>query len=946
MSKRTAVQTFRREHDRFWALTAHPELNLFAAGHDNGLIVFKLERERPAYALHQNNLFYIKDKYLRVHDYANGQDAAVLSVRRSGSQFVQPRSLSYNPAERAVLITSTVDGGTYELYNLPKDFSGEARESSSDGKRGTGNAAIFIARNRFAVLEKASQNISIRDLQNNSTKSFKTPSVVNEIFYAGTGQLLLSTPTSVILFDIQQRRIISEVTTPPVKYVVWSADMSHVALLSKHTITIATKSLEQTCLIHETIRIKSATWDDSGILIYSTLNHIKYTLTQGDNGIIRTLEQPIYLTRVKGKNVYCLDREGKTCTIPIDPTEYRFKLALVKRNYDEVLQIIRNSNLVGQSIIAYLQKKGYPEIALHFVREDKTRFELAIECGNLEVGLETAKVMDRKEHWTKLAQEALRQGNHQIVEMCYQRIKNVDRLSFLYLITGSTDKLSKMLMIAEKRGDAMSRFHNTLFLGNVEERVRLLREVGQAPLAYMTAKTHGLDEIAEDILQEAGLTPEDVADLPTHGTLLVPPRPLMRAHDSNWPQLAVSRSYFEGAFTGDMEGVAPVTPMIASEPEPQVDQWGMDDDFSVPGTEHKPTSLAPVMNDAFDMDGDGGWDMDADLAAELHAETGAIVAEDNGLAVPVAGQSEGEIWCQNSPLAADHVAAGAFESAMQLLNRQVGAVNFEPLKDQFLSIFQASRTALTGNEGMPSIMVPVRRNPDETEQRKALPVLVKSFQSLISKELQEAYKSTTANKLVEACTLFRAILHSLLLTIVTQPSEAEEVLQLVGVCREYILGLSIELSRREIQNDTSAAGIKRTLELAAYFTGVQLQPKHMIISLRTAMTACYKHKNLQSAQTFARRLLELAPPGQAATLARQIQQVAERNPRDEIQLDYDQFNSFVVCGISYTPIYRGSPSVQCPYCRTHFKPEYQGNLCTVCDISQIGSTGTGMVVRA
>ena len=32
MGKRTAVQTFRREHDRFWALTAHPELNLFAAG--------------------------------------------------------------------------------------------------------------------------------------------------------------------------------------------------------------------------------------------------------------------------------------------------------------------------------------------------------------------------------------------------------------------------------------------------------------------------------------------------------------------------------------------------------------------------------------------------------------------------------------------------------------------------------------------------------------------------------------------------------------------------------------------------------------------------------------------------------------------------------------------------------------------------------------------------
>ena len=44
MGKRTAIQTFRRENDRFWVLTAHPELNLFAAGHDSGLIVFKLDR--------------------------------------------------------------------------------------------------------------------------------------------------------------------------------------------------------------------------------------------------------------------------------------------------------------------------------------------------------------------------------------------------------------------------------------------------------------------------------------------------------------------------------------------------------------------------------------------------------------------------------------------------------------------------------------------------------------------------------------------------------------------------------------------------------------------------------------------------------------------------------------------------------------------------------------
>ena len=106
MTKRTAIATFRRDHDRFWTLTAHPELNLFAAGHDNGLIVFKLERERPAHQVHQNQLYYIKDKVLHVHDLASSADQEILSVRKLGSQYVNPRTLSYNPAERAVLVTS------------------------------------------------------------------------------------------------------------------------------------------------------------------------------------------------------------------------------------------------------------------------------------------------------------------------------------------------------------------------------------------------------------------------------------------------------------------------------------------------------------------------------------------------------------------------------------------------------------------------------------------------------------------------------------------------------------------------------------------------------------------------------------------------------------------------------------------------------------------------
>ena len=66
----------------------------------------------------------------------------------------------------------------------------------------------------------------------------------------------------------------------------------------------------------------------------------------------------------------------------------------------------------------------------------------------------------------------------QIVEKAFQRTKNFDRLSFLYLATGSTDKLTKMQKIADARGDPMSRFHNALYAGDVLGRIAVLKDVG------------------------------------------------------------------------------------------------------------------------------------------------------------------------------------------------------------------------------------------------------------------------------------------------------------------------------------------------------------------------------------------------------------------------------------------------------------------------------------
>lgn len=92
-------------------------------GHDNGLIVFKLERERPAFSLSGNQLFYVKDKIIRMADLTTGTNQGICNVRKLGSQWVQPRTLSYNPAERAVVLTSVshaVKPGQQLTHRHPK----------------------------------------------------------------------------------------------------------------------------------------------------------------------------------------------------------------------------------------------------------------------------------------------------------------------------------------------------------------------------------------------------------------------------------------------------------------------------------------------------------------------------------------------------------------------------------------------------------------------------------------------------------------------------------------------------------------------------------------------------------------------------------------------------------------------------------------------------------
>jgi coatomer protein complex subunit alpha (xenin) len=127
--------------------------------------------------------------------------------------------------------------------------------------------------------------------------------------------------------------------------------------------------------------------------------------------------------------------------------------------------------------------------------------------------------------------------------------------------------------------------------------------------------------------------------------------------------------------------------------------------------------------------------------------------------------------------------------------------------------------------------------------------------------LQIGYRLTTNGKLQEAVDSFRSILLSVPLLVVESRQDILESQQLIEICKDYIVGLQMSMAKKD--------NGKRSCELTAYSTHLQLQPIHKIMALTSALNQAFKMKNYKTATSFAKRLLELGPTPDVA------QQVSE-----------------------------------------------------------------------
>lgn len=331
----------------------------------------------------------------------------------------------------------------------------------------------------------------------------------------------------------------------------------------------------------------------------------------------------------------------------------------------------------------------------------------------------------------------------------------------------------------------------------------------------------------------------------------------------------------------------------------------------------------------------------ADEDDEAGEEGGAATAD--YYAVPPKGIPQAQFWTQNSQLIADHAAAGAFDSATDLLTKTAGITNFAPFKATFLTAFAQSRTGTVGFPSAPSLIIGANRNFKDAAQagkqwRNALPAIGVKLETLTGPMLQAAYQAFKNGKFESCGELMRKVLYKIPMLVLDGREEVEDAEGLLILVREYIVGCEVEMARKLAKDDPA-----RNAELAAYFTHVDLQPEHLMLTLRGAMTSAFKLKNLKDAGSFARKLLDLgrAKPD-LATKAKKIMQASDKDPTNAVAIDYDALNPFTISGDTFKPIYKGTTSVKCPFCKTTYLPESSGSVCNICKVAEVGKTASGL----
>lgn len=177
-----------------------------------------------------------------------------------------------------------------------------------------------------------------------SLSSIKQLTDIDEIYQGGVGKFIYKKRTKLGYYDTISKKTLEsfeDFAIKHIKSIIWSENGAHCAVLCKNVIFLLNKNFKGVARISEGTKILGGIWTKDNILIYSTLHHIKYALSKGDTGILKSSSVECYpVALVKGK-LSVFDHNFKLNQIKLDLSELEFKNAILKTDMTKVKQFIK-----------------------------------------------------------------------------------------------------------------------------------------------------------------------------------------------------------------------------------------------------------------------------------------------------------------------------------------------------------------------------------------------------------------------------------------------------------------------------------------------------------------------------------------------------------------------------------------------------------------------------
>merc|ERR1719410_3110548 len=262
-----------------------------------------------------------------------------------------------------------------------------------------------------------------------------------------------------------------------------------------------------------------------------------------------------------------------------------------------------------------------------------------------------------------------------------------------------------------------------------------------------------------------------------------------------------------------------------------------------------------------------------------------------------------------------------------------------------IGCYLGSTVSLPGIPGSGSIAVPLMRNDTSAHPgNDSLPRISFNMKGLVT-GVRQGYRFFQTGKFNDAKSAFTDVMSQIPLTVTDRRNEANEMKEMLEICREYITAIRIKGAMAE-----AGADPVRSTELSAYFTHCNLQPVHLLLALRSAMGTSFKHKNYIGAASFARRLLELPDMSSERNAdlrvkASKVLQKSEQMARNENTLRYNENASFVIDVKQFLPVYDGDQNIKCSYCGSIYLVDsgMEHQPCETCGFVSVGEKTIGLV---